>query len=1556
MTDEVKTHMNTPKVFISPSFISTAAICALLWLSINSGAYAENVLSASASPNPFDPAIQTTTISYNLNQSALLWLSIVDQSSNLQRRLVAPSSFTSTNRGASGNGEVWDGRDDSGAVLPDGTYPYNIDNAFFGAHYASPGSNPHDIAVDPSNPNIIWMTNKTNPYVYKSTNGGSSWSGVSGTGSSAKNYGIVVSADGQTLYITDDGQSSLNKSTNGGNSWTTTASFPGGATKVSDVAISDDGSIVYVLNYETSQVYKSTNSGSSWSSCGGLSASEPRGIATDANGNVVIVASSGNNRIYKSTNGCSSFGQLVSSGLNYPYQVAIQADGKFWVSERGNHRIQQFDANGNSVMVYGGTASGNGNYQFNSSDFYFGIGLGTVGGQDYVFVSDYGNRRLKQVGYDNWTSTTHLQLGAGGSADNGTITGSAAAAASGSTTIAVSMPYSGDQDGDNTYTVEYKLSSAGNWTSWVTNAAHTTSPYTTNITGLTPGASYDVRMTYDDADGVNGTNPQVVSAIVVTPSNVNTTTAGNAAVGTAGLTSIAVSMPYSDDDNGNNTYTVQYRLSSSGSWLNWVTNATHTGSPYTTTITGLNPGGTYDVRVTYNDNDGVTGTNPQTLTNIALPAVETGNVGSVFAVPNPLNASSGETTTISYDLGQSALLWLRIIDQSNTVQRRLVTPGSFNSTNRFAGTNDETWDGRNNSGAVLPDGIYPYTLDAAFFSTHYQSPGSNPQDIAVNPANPNVIWMTNKTSPYIFKSTNGGSNWSGVSGTGADAKAYGIAISSNGQRIFISNDGKNDLIVSTNGGTFWGRSGSFPGSNSTKISDVTSSADGDIVYVLDYGQRRVYRSTNAGNSWSTCSASGLSLSDQARGIATDPDGTTVIVSDSANNRLYKSTNSCASFSQITGIGGGSGAGSVSGPYQVAIQADGKFWVSERTNNRIQQFDPNGNSLIVYGGTQEGSGSYQFNAGGDRFYFGIGLATIDGQAYILVADYENTRVKKVGYDNWSSANHLQISSGTNNITMAGNASALPLSATSILVSMPYGGDDDGNNTYSVDYKRSSSTSWISWVPNPPHTPSPYTTTITGLTPGATYDVRATYSDPDGVNGANPQIISNITLPAVGPLDPPAGLSATDTPADQGESITLSWNVSPSPGVIEQRIYRSETTPDDFILVHTVAGNTTNTYEDHSVELGFTYHYVIRAFDDVQESGDSNSGSATVLDNLPPPAPTGLQAFAGNGEVAVSWTPSTVYDAIDTLIYRSTSSGSGYALLATVSGFDTLFIDNTATNGTRYYYVVRAFDDTFESVDSNESSATPLASLVNTPAGLSVIAGEEQVALSWIPSSSTDVTEQRIYRSTTSGSGYGLVAAINDNTTTSYLDTTVTNDTTYYYVVVAFNGSLESAIVTEASATPRDNIPPTALTGSLSVLKDSIANGGLTAIDSDNDPLIFNIVSNGSKGTATITSASAGTFRYIPQAGATGSDSFTFKVNDGRVDSNVATITITISTEISTATVNKGWNMFSIPTSLSSTNDFFSLLSDDMAAPVVYSFTGQRLLDDGGRERNGYRRSI
>ena len=63
-----------------------------------------------------------------------------------------------------------------------------------------------------------------------------------------------------------------------------------------------------------------------------------------------------------------------------------------------------------------------------------------------------------------------------------------------------------------------------------------------------------------------------------------------------------------------------------------------------------------------------------------------------------------------------------------------------------------------------------------------------------------------------------------------------------------------------------------------------------------------------------------------------------------------------------------------------------------------------------------------------------------------------------------------------------------------------------------------------------------------------------------------------------------------------------------------------------------------------------------------------------------------------------------------------------------------------------------------------------------------------------------------------------------------------------------------------------------------------------IDVDGEPLTAIKVTDPAHGTLTLNAD--GSFLYLPAFGYTGTDSFTYKVSDGTIDSNVATVTINV----------------------------------------------------------------
>jgi len=90
----------------------------------------------------------------------------------------------------------------------------------------------------------------------------------------------------------------------------------------------------------------------------------------------------------------------------------------------------------------------------------------------------------------------------------------------------------------------------------------------------------------------------------------------------------------------------------------------------------------------------------------------------------------------------------------------------------------------------------------------------------------------------------------------------------------------------------------------------------------------------------------------------------------------------------------------------------------------------------------------------------------------------------------------------------------------------------------------------------------------------------------------------------------------------------------------------------------------------------------------------------------------------------------------------------------------------------------------------------------------------------------------------------------------------------------------------------NTAPVASDQSVTVNKDTAKSITLSASDANGDPLTYSIVAQPSHGSLSPSTPGGPSRTYTPNAGYVGPDSFTFKANDGKVDSNTATVTINV----------------------------------------------------------------
>src|SRR5437588_6468494 len=108
--------------------------------------------------------------------------------------------------------------------------------------------------------------------------------------------------------------------------------------------------------------------------------------------------------------------------------------------------------------------------------------------------------------------------------------------------------------------------------------------------------------------------------------------------------------------------------------------------------------------------------------------------------------------------------------------------------------------------------------------------------------------------------------------------------------------------------------------------------------------------------------------------------------------------------------------------------------------------------------------------------------------------------------------------------------------------------------------------------------------------------------------------------------------------------------------------------------------------------------------------------------------------------------------------------------------------------------------------------------------------------------------------------------------------------------ANDGTVDSAVATVSLTVVHVNHAPVAAAQTVTTAEDTAKAIVLTATDVDGDTLTYSVVAGPTHGAV---SGTAPNVTYTPAANYNGPDSFTFKANDGTVDSNSATITLTVT---------------------------------------------------------------
>ncbi len=154
------------------------------------------------------------------------------------------------------------------------------------------------------------------------------------------------------------------------------------------------------------------------------------------------------------------------------------------------------------------------------------------------------------------------------------------------------------------------------------------------------------------------------------------------------------------------------------------------------------------------------------------------------------------------------------------------------------------------------------------------------------------------------------------------------------------------------------------------------------------------------------------------------------------------------------------------------------------------------------------------------------------------------------------------------------------------------------------------------------------------------------------------------------------------------------------------------------------------------------------------------------------------------------------------------------------------------------------------------------------------------------------------------GYGSYGTITAN-----VDSVITITPYPGYETAALIGSFEFTVpdgsITDLAGNPLEtlsvtlvvnNVAPVAVDDAYMTDEDVVLNvpaRGLLANDTDFDPAILTAVMVSEPADGTLVLNADGSFSYTPDADFFGTDNFTYKANDGELDSNIATVTITVT---------------------------------------------------------------
>ncbi len=411
-------------------------------------------------------------------------------------------------------------------------------------------------------------------------------------------------------------------------------------------------------------------------------------------------------------------------------------------------------------------------------------------------------------------------------------------------------------------------------------------------------------------------------------------------------------------------------------------------------------------------------------------------------------------------------------------------------------------------------------------------------------------------------------------------------------------------------------------------------------------------------------------------------------------------------------------------------------------------------------------------------------------------------------------------------------------------------------------------------------SPSHGSLSGSAPNLTYTPDANYNGADSfqfvvndgaVNSPEATVSINIT-------------PVNDAPTATSQSVSTEYNTSIP-------ITLSGTDVDGDSLTFSVISNPSNgSLSGSAPDLVYTPSSGFTgadSFDFTANDGFENSAPATVSITVNPPGP--ITIFWDDFESDLGWdedpygSDTATTGQWERANPEETTYNGALQLGTTVSGSQDLVTDGTAGSS------VGSYD-----IDSGTTSI--LSPAIVLPAGR-----ELTLSFSYYLAHLDNATTDDFLRVSIVGNSTELVleelgSAVNDYASWASFngDISAFAGQTIRILIAAADGGggslVEAAVDDVLIEGVLTNNPPSANSQDVTTNEDAALGITLTGSDPDSDPLTFTVSSNPSNGTL---SGTGQNLTYTPQENYYGADSFTFYVNDGSVNSDPATVNITVN---------------------------------------------------------------